>query len=212
MANTNFEGQYEKRGIILCPLDGRVRPIWAMVNDLMRDYYDYEWGRPIHTESEYFERLCLEGLQAGLSWNLVLSKRNALRMAFHNFEVDAVAAMTATDIEQLIGHPSLIRNPTKLNALVNNARCAQRLREGEYGGLVELILSFTPPPRTNRLTSAEEIPTASKESTQLAEILKAAGFKYVGPTTCYALMQATGLVDDRIEGASLLIPPPNKIT
>ena len=117
----NLGDDLEARGLVYNPLDGRVRPEWAVANDQLRDYYDYEWGALATTEAEFFERVCLEALQAGLSWNLVLSKREALRAAFHNFDVDAVAAMTNEDIEQLATNPSLIRNPRKLSALVNNA-------------------------------------------------------------------------------------------
>ena len=148
--------------------------------------------------------MCLEALQAGLSWNLVLSKREALRAAFHNFDVDAVAAMTNEYIEQLATNPSLIRNPRKLSALVNNARAAQKLRD--QGGLVDFITSFAPPPREQPLESTADIPTSSPESAALARALKQAGFSFVGPTTCYALMQATGLVDDRVKGSSPLLP------
>lgn len=194
----------EEKGLVNCP-DGRIRPVWATTSDLLTTYYDYEWGRPIRTESEAFERLVLEGFQAGLSWETILKKREAFRAAFAGFDVDAVAAFTEQDVERLLKDPSIIRNGLKIRAAIRNAQCTQQLRE--HGGLVAFLESFTPEfwPQPESLAQAN---TISEESTAMARALKKLGFTFVGPTTCFALMEAIGLINNRVAGASDLIWEP----
>ena len=175
--------------------DGLARPPWAAHDALLREYYDTEWGMPVTDEHGMFERVCLEGFQVGLSWRLILQKRDALREAFHGFEPKAVASMS---IEHLLDDASLIRNRRKLEAAVKNAQATLALRdEGTHLG--EFVWSYqpsqTPCPRT-----MEEVPTRSPESEQLAKDLKKRGFTFVGPVTMYALMESTGIVDTNLVG------------
>ncbi len=179
---------------VLCD-DGLKRPPWAAGNTLLREYYDSEWGMPVRDERGLFERISLEAFQSGLSWLIVLQKRDALRQAFRNFEPDIVAKFGARDVERLLADAGIIRNRAKIDATINNARAAIALREG--GGLVEFVWSFkpaiTPAPRT-----IADIPTSSEESIALSKALRKRGFKFVGPTTMFALMEAVGIVDTHL--------------
>ncbi|MEJ5927870.1 DNA-3-methyladenine glycosylase I [Corynebacterium sp. H128] len=190
-----------EHGLVSCT-DGRIRPQWAQSSDLLRDYYDNEWGRPIRTENEAFERLVLEGFQAGLSWETILKKRPAFRAAFANFDVDTVAGFNAKDVETLLANPGIIRNRNKICAAVHNAARVQELRDD--GGLLAFLASFAPTD-WERPTHAETAATVSKESAAMARALKERGFKFVGPTICFALMEATGLINNRVLGASDLL-------
>lgn len=176
--------------------DGKVRPPWAAHDPLLRIYYDTEWGNPVTTEQAMFERLSLEGFQVGLSWRLILTKRDALRRAFHGFDPDRVAEMTEVDIDALIADPSIIRNRRKLTAVVTNAKATLALRESGRN-LAEFIWSYMPE-TTPRPRTMEDVPSRSEESTQLAKDLKARGFTFVGPVTMYALMESTGIVDTHL--------------
>ncbi|POR48773.1 DNA-3-methyladenine glycosylase I [Paraburkholderia eburnea] len=179
---------------IVCD-DGLKRPPWAVSNALLREYYDSEWGMPVRDERGLFERISLEAFQSGLSWLIVLQKRDALREAFSNFEPDVVAKFDASDIERLLADTGIIRNRAKIDATINNAQAVIELRSD--GGLAEFIWSFkpsaTPAPRT-----LEEIPTTSVESIALSKALRKRGFKFVGPTTMFALMEAAGIVDTHL--------------
>ncbi|MCT2339065.1 DNA-3-methyladenine glycosylase I [Corynebacterium sp. p3-SID1056] len=176
--------------------DGLVRPSWAATDPLLRAYYDTEWGMPLYDEASLFERLCLEGFQVGLSWRLILAKREALRDAFFGFDPDTVAAMESVD--HLLDDPALIRNRKKLNAAVTNAKATLALRE-EGTHLGEFIWSYKPE-TTPRPRTAEEVPTSSPESKALARDLKKRGFTFVGPVTMYALMESVGIVDTNLVG------------
>lgn len=179
---------------IVCD-DGLKRPPWAVSNALLRKYYDSEWGMPVRDERGLFERISLEAFQSGLSWLIVLQKRDALRKAFSNFEPDVVAKFDASDIERLLADTGIIRNRAKIDATINNAQAVIELRSD--GGLAEFIWSFkpsaTPAPRT-----LAEIPTTSVESIALSKALRKRGFKFVGPTTMFALMEAAGIVDTHL--------------
>ena len=176
--------------------DGLVRPPWAATDPLLRTYYDTEWGMPLFDEASLYERLCLEGFQVGLSWRLILSKREAFREAFFGFDPDKVAAMES--IDHLMDNASLIRNRQKLNAAITNAKATVALRdEGTHLG--ELIWSYKPE-ATPRPRTAEEVPTFSPESKALARDLKKRGFTFVGPVTMYALMESVGIVDTNLVG------------
>jgi len=177
--------------------DGVRRCPWAGVPGLLRDYHDTEWGLPVHGETALFERLCLEGFQAGLSWLTILNKRPAFREVFHGFDVDAVAAMTDEDLEALLADARIVRNRAKVEATRRNARAAVELRAD--GGLERFVAGYlpaaTPAPRTR-----EELPTTSPESIALSKALRKRGFGFVGPTTAFALMEATGMVDTHLVG------------
>lgn len=176
--------------------DGLSRPPWAAHDSLLRHYYDTEWGMPIRDEAGVFERLCLEGFQVGLSWKLILQKRDALREAFHGFDPDVLARMDS--IEHLLDDASLIRNRRKLQAVLTNAAATREMRETGTD-LATFIWSYqpetTPTPRT-----MEEVPTQSEESRRLARDLKKRGFTFVGPVTMYALMESTGIIDTNLIG------------
>ncbi|MFJ5298695.1 DNA-3-methyladenine glycosylase I [Pseudomonas sp. NPDC088368] len=175
--------------------DGLVRPPWATTDPLLRDYYDTEWGMPVRDERGLFERLSLEAFQSGLSWVTILRKREAFRRAFKQFDPEVVASFDEHDIERLMADAGIIRNRAKVLATIKNAKATLALRE--RGGLAAFIWSFqpevTPEPRT-----MAEVPTTSPESLALSKALQKAGFAFVGPTTMYALMEATGIVDTHL--------------
>ncbi|AIT60569.1 DNA-3-methyladenine glycosylase I [Corynebacterium doosanense] len=178
--------------------DGLARPAWAEASDLMRTYYDTEWGMPVHDEAGLYERLVLEAFQSGLSWSTILARRENFRRAFADFDPDKVAAFTEEDVARLKEDASIIRNERKIRAAITNARATVALRDD--GGLPDFLWSFqpaeTPAPRT-----IDEVPTTSEESVALAKALKARGFTFVGPTTMYALMSAIGMVDLHLVGS-----------
>lgn len=176
--------------------DGLARPPWAATDPLLMQYYDTEWGMPVRDEAGMFERLCLEGFQVGLSWRLILTRREALRAAFHGFDPDKVAAMEG--IEHLLADASLIRNRRKLLAPLTNAKATLALRE-EGTNLAEFIWSYQPDTTPVPLTAAD-VPSQSPESVQLAKDLKRKGFTFVGPVTMYALMESVGIVDTNLVG------------
>jgi DNA-3-methyladenine glycosylase I len=175
--------------------DGLARPAWATASELLQRYYDTEWGMPIRDERGLYERIALEGFQAGLAWVTILTKREAFRAAFSGFEPDVVAAFTEADVERLLSDSGIVRNRAKINAAITNAKATLRLRD--EGGLVDFVWSFqpehTPEPRT-----FDEIPTHSPESTALSKALRKKGFAFVGPTTMYALMEAVGIIDTHL--------------
>lgn len=175
--------------------DGLARPPWAATDPLLRDYYDTEWGMPVRDERGVYERLSLEAFQSGLSWATILRKRPAFRAAFADFDPDVVAAYGERDVERLMGDAGIVRNRRKIEATITNARATVALRR--EGGLPELVWSHrpaaTPAPRT-----LAEIPTTSPESMALSRALKARGFRFVGPTTMHALMEALGIIDTHL--------------
>ena len=172
--------------------DGLARPRWAASDDLLRHYYDTEWGMPVRDERGVFERLSLEAFQSGLSWTTILRKRENFRAAFDDFDPDRVAGYGDADVARLLADAGIVRNRRKIEATITNARATLSLRHA--GGLAEFVWSFrpgaTPAPRTYR-----DIPTTTPESVALSKALKARGFAHVGPTTMFALMEAIGIVD-----------------
>lgn len=178
--------------------DGRLRPAWASVDPLLREYYDTEWGMPVDGEAAHFERLALEGFQAGLSWATILRKRPAFREVFAEFDVDTVAAFTDADVERLLQDARIIRNRAKIEATIGNARATIDLRGA--GGLVEFLWSFKPD-RTPRPRTMAEMPSTSPESVAMSKALRKKGFRFVGPTTMFALMEAVGIVDTHLLGS-----------
>lgn len=177
--------------------DGVARCPWAARPGTMQDYHDTEWGLPVRDERGLFERLVLEGFQAGLSWSTILNKRDRFREVFHDFEVERVAALTDDDVERLMTDTGIVRNRAKIEATRRNANATIALRDD--GGLVAFIDGFAPAEHPQpRLP--EEVPTTSVESAALSKALRKRGFGFVGPTTMHALMEATGLVDTHLLG------------
>jgi DNA-3-methyladenine glycosylase I len=170
------------------------RCAWATTSPEYVRYHDEEWGTPLHGDDALFERLCLEAFQSGLSWITILRKRPAFRSAFAGFAIDAVASFTDDDFARLMADAGIVRNRAKINASIANARAAQRLPEG----LSELLWSFAPSAPRPRPATLADVPATSPESVAMAKELKRRGFVFVGPTTAYALMQATGMVDDHV--------------
>jgi DNA-3-methyladenine glycosylase I len=179
--------------------DGLARPAWASVDPLLREYYDTEWGMPVRDERGLFERLSLEAFQSGLSWATVLRKRPAFRAAFDGFEPDLLALYDETDVERLLADAGIIRNRAKIAATIANARATVALRDDAevVGGLPGLIWSFRPE-RTPEPRTFADIPTTSPESAALAKALRSRGFRFVGPTTMHALMEAVGIIDTHL--------------
>jgi DNA-3-methyladenine glycosylase I len=177
--------------------DGLARCPWAAGDPVNRAYHDTEWGRPISGEAAWFERLTLEAFQSGLSWLTILNKRDNFRAAFAGFDPDVVAAYGDADRQRLLADAGIVRNRLKVDAAITNAQATVALRDD--GGLEELLLGYRPDPQPEPRTS-EEVATTSAESRALAKDLKRRGFVFVGPTTIYALMEATGLVDDHLLG------------
>jgi DNA-3-methyladenine glycosylase I len=176
--------------------DGVLRCPWGQ-SPALRDYHDTEWGMPVAGESALFERLSLEGFQAGLSWLTILNKRDRYREVFAGFDVDRVAAMTDADVERLMTDPGIVRNRAKIEAARKNARATIGLRAD--GGLEAFVESFAPAVTPAPATTAE-LTGSSPESVALSKALKKRGFGFVGPTTMYALMEATGIVDTHLTG------------
>lgn len=177
--------------------DGVVRCWWADKPQLYRDYHDNEWGFPVHDERGLFERLSLEAFQSGLSWLTILRKREAFRAAFADFDPELVASFTESDRERLIHDSGIVRNRAKIDATINNAGAVLALRDD--GGLDRLIWSYAdpqPPP----IRPGDPIAATTPQSVALAATLKRHKFRFVGPTTAYAAMQACGVVNDHVVG------------
>ncbi|XVU24919.1 DNA-3-methyladenine glycosylase I [Actinoplanes sp. CA-054009] len=182
-------------------LDGRARCFWGGSSPDYAAYHDDEWGRPVRGDDALYERLCLEAFQSGLSWITILRKRPAFRAAFAGFEIEKVAAFSDADAARLMTDTGIVRNRMKIEAAIANARAAADLPIG----LTELLWSFAPDPRPARPETRADVPAITPASTAMAKDLKKRGFRFVGPTTAYALMQATGMVDDHVAGC--WVPP-----
>lgn len=176
--------------------DGLLRCAWGASDPEYRRYHDEEWGTPQRDPVRLFEKVCLEGFQAGLSWITILRRRPAFREVFHGFDAERVAAMTEADIDRLLGDARIIRHRGKIEATVQNARATLALDEP----LPELLWGFAPAPRAASPESFAEVPAVTPESTAMSKELRKRGFRFVGPTTMYALMQAAGMVDDHLAG------------
>jgi DNA-3-methyladenine glycosylase I len=169
---------------------------WSMGNDLYTAYHDNEWGVPVHDERRFFEMLVLEGAQAGLNWLTILKKREGYRQAFDGFDPQIVALYDEQKIAALLQDPGIIRNRLKVNAAVVNARAFLAVQE-EFGSFDRYIWQFTGgQPIVNQWKTMQEIPATTPQSDALSKDLIMRGFKFVGSTICYALMQSTGLVND----------------
>jgi DNA-3-methyladenine glycosylase I len=180
--------------------DGLARCRWGASDPEYRRYHDEEWGRPLHGDRALYEKLSLEGFQAGLSWITILRRRPAFREVFHDFDPARVAEMNDDDIERAMGDERIIRNRAKVLATIKNARLTVELTHERPGALDQLMWSFAPPPRQQRPVSFAQVPAVTDNSVAMSKALRALGFAFVGPTTMYALMQSTGMVDDHVVG------------
>lgn len=179
--------------------DGRARCPWGAGDRLLADYHDTEWGEIRHGRDALFERISLEAFQSGLSWLVILRKRPAFREAFAGFDADAVAAFGDHDVARLLADAGIVRNRAKVEATIANARAVLALDDRDED-LDTLLWSFAPDPRPPRPAELVDVPAVTGASTAMAKALRARGFRFVGPTTCYALMQAIGMVDDHLVG------------
>jgi DNA-3-methyladenine glycosylase I len=180
--------------------DGAARCWWCVGDPLYRDYHDTEWGRPVDEDTRLFEKLSLEGFQAGLSWLTILRKRENFRRAFAGFDIEAVARFGPDTIAQLLADTGIVRNRAKIEATITNARhCADLL--DEFGSLAHYVWSYEPP-RRQAAVDLETLrqTTHSAQSTAMSKDLRRRGWAFVGPTTVYAFMQAMGLVNDHLAG------------
>lgn len=177
--------------------DGILRCPWVGDDAEYRRYHDEEWGTPLHGDRALFEKMSLEGFQAGLSWITILRKRPAFRAAFDGFDPEAVAGYGDADVERLLGDAGIVRNRAKIEAAIGNARLVCEMAEGE---LDALMWSFAPAASGTRPASMAELPAVTPESEAMSKALRRRGFRFVGPTTMYALMQSAGMVDDHLAG------------
>jgi DNA-3-methyladenine glycosylase I len=198
MAESDIDG-------IVTGEDGVSRCSWADGSPEYRAYHDTEWGYPVADDVRLFEKLSLEGFQAGLSWLTILRKREAFRRAFAGFALEPVASFGEPDVVRLLGDAGIVRHRGKIEAVINNARRALELVEAE-GSLAAYVWRFEPEARTGRLDRAALAELSSTaESKALAKDLKSRGWRFVGPTTVYAFMQAMGLVNDHLEGCGVRV-------
>ncbi|RXZ46836.1 DNA-3-methyladenine glycosylase I [Agromyces fucosus] len=174
--------------------DGLARCGWGAVDPEYRRYHDEEWGTPQHDPVRLFEKVCLEGFQAGLSWITILRRRPAFREVFHGFDARRIAVMTDDDVTRLLGDERIIRHRGKIEATIQNARATLDLDLP----IDELLWSFAPRPGSVAPSTFAEVPATTPESTAMSKELRRRGFRFVGPTTMYALMQASGMVDDHL--------------
>ena len=181
---------------------GTARCAWCQATSLYQQYHDNEWGWPVADDRRLFEKLCLEGFQAGLSWLTILNKRESFRRAFAEFDAEQVAAFDETDVQRLLADAGIVRHAGKIRSTINNAKRVLELR-AEFGSLAAYVWRFEPEPanRPARLTheAVKAMPT-SPASHALSKDLRKRGWSFVGPTTMYAFMQAMGLVNDHLEG------------
>ena len=178
--------------------DGALRCAWGVNTADYARYHDEEWGRPTTDERTLFEKICLEGFQSGLSWLTILRKRDNFRSAFADFDAATVAAFDEADIERMLADAGIIRHRGKIEATINNARVLNQMHD-DGAGLAGLIWSFEPA-TAHAPRSMADVPATTHESTELSKALKKRGFRFVGPTTAYAAMQAMGVVNDHLDG------------
>lgn len=176
----------------------KIRCPWANNDPLMIEYHDREWGVPVHDDSLLFEFLILEGAQAGLSWTTILKKRENYRLAFDNFDPEKVSKYNDQKIEELVENPGIVRNKLKIRSAIVNAKLLLKIQI-EYGSFDNYVWKFVDgKPIQNKWKKMEDIPSSTLESENMSSDLKNRGFKFVGPTICYAFMQAVGIVNDHL--------------
>ena len=182
--------------------DGKIRCAWAGEDALYLAYHDHEWGKPVYDDNHLFEKICLEGFQAGLSWLTILRKRENFRNSFDGFDFNKIAFYDEEKIDELLKNPGIVRHIGKIRSVVNNAKCARKIVE-EKGSLADYFWSFQPPEyeRFEHVDYATlKLNPITPASIRLSKDLKKRGWTFVGPTTCYAFMQSIGIVNDHIEG------------
>ncbi|MEM9207125.1 MAG: DNA-3-methyladenine glycosylase I [Pseudomonadota bacterium] len=185
--------------------DGKFRCWWCGDDPLYVDYHDNEWGKPVADDVRLFEKLCLEGFQSGLAWITILRKRENFRAAFDGFDFEKIAGYGDADVERLVQDAGIVRHRGKITSTINNAQRALELIE-EAGSIAAFVWSFEPKPEDRPKRFDKETLYAlakTPESTALSKALKKRGWSFVGPTTCYAFMQAMGMVNDHLEGCFL---------
>ncbi|WP_295802817.1 DNA-3-methyladenine glycosylase I [uncultured Microbulbifer sp.] len=175
--------------------DGKPRCGWCAAAPEFFDYHDREWGFPVDDDRRLFEKLCLESFQSGLSWRTILAKRENFRKAFNNFDFNKVARFTEQDVQRLLGDEGIVRHRGKIEAVINNAQRAKELIQAE-GSIAAYVWRFEPDPAEQ---GAPQSASTSEVSSALSKDLKKRGWKFVGPTTVYAFMQAMGLINDHLE-------------
>lgn len=176
--------------------DGKPRCRWCAVTPEYLAYHDTEWGYPVKDDQRLFEKLCLEGFQSGLSWRTILAKRENFRTAFHHFDFNRIARFSQRDVERLLKNAGIVRHRGKIEAVINNARQARELVKQE-GSLAAFVWRYEPDKK--QLAKPQTVST-SAESVALSKELKKRGWKFVGPTTVYAFMQAMGMINDHVHG------------
>jgi DNA-3-methyladenine glycosylase I len=186
-------------GDLVVGADGLARCRWGASTPEYLLYHDTEWGKPVRDDDALYEKLTLEGFQSGLSWLTILRKRPAFRAAFDGFRIEKVAGYGSADVARLLADASIVRNRAKIDAAIQNARAALVLPDG----LATLLWSFAPAARPRPATLAD-VPPVTPESKAMAKELKRHGFRFVGPTTAYAMMQSTGMVDDHLAGCHVV--------
>ena len=175
--------------------DGKLRCKWCAATPEYMNYHDTEWGFPVRDDLRLFEKICLEGFQSGLSWRTILAKRENFRKAFKNFNIDKVAKFKQKDVDRLLKDEGIIRHRGKIEATINNAKMAKKIIQ-EYGSLTTYFWNFEPNRKNLKKPQSQ---TVSAESIALSKDLKKRGWKFVGPTTVFAFMQAMGLINDHVE-------------
>ncbi|NKI94396.1 DNA-3-methyladenine glycosylase I [Rhizobacter sp. SG703] len=193
----------ERRGLFIAD-DGVARCHWCRATPAYQHYHDHEWGFPVTDDRRLFEKICLEGFQAGLSWLTILNKREAFRAGFANFDAEQVARFTAQDVERLLGDAGIVRHRGKIESTINNAQRVLEMR-AEFGSLAAYAWKHEPAAHTRpkKLTHEALVAmTTSPEAIAMSKDLKKRGWSFVGPTTVYAFMQAMGLVNDHREGCA----------
>jgi DNA-3-methyladenine glycosylase I len=179
--------------------DSKPRCQWCGAAPEFLDYHDTEWGFPVSDDHRLFEKLCLEGFQSGLSWRTILAKRENFRAAFHDFDFDRIARFTRRDVDRLLKDEGIVRHRGKIEAVINNAKRVQELVEKD-GSLAAFIWRYEP---DNKQLAKPQTASTSAESLALSKDLKKLGWKFVGPTTMYAFMQAMGLINDHVEDCTV---------
>lgn len=202
MAATEADDGSPRTDGLVVGADGTTRCWWPGGHDDYLAYHDVEWGRPVVDDVRLFEKACLEGFQAGLSWLTILRKRDAFRNAFAGFDPVAVARFTEADVERCLGDAGIVRHRGKVESTISNAARALEAIE-EFGSLAAYLWSFEPAGPTRGGDGPGGIPASTPESTALSRDLKRRGWSFVGPTTVYALMQAMGMVNDHLAGCAL---------
>jgi len=196
-----------EKPVLIRGIDGEMRCWWCGEDPLYVRYHDEEWGKPVYDDIRLFEKICLEGFQAGLSWLTILRKRENFRTAFEGFEFRKVARFDESKITALLNDPGIIRHRGKIEATINNARCALTLIE-EKGSLNEYFWSFKPKTCAHTSPASKaDILSQTPESQALSRDLKRRGWRFVGPTTCYAFMQTMGMVNDHMHGCCCINQP-----